>query len=146
MEGINLTKIYSKHICKYHNVSPCTTYYILIKWKEVQFYQQNTLLPQAFQGQPNSRYQASNTLSFFMPASLTQPDFLEFWARISETGSNPFPWKWSKLCASNPSGYKDLGKWEVLLKNLIREADTWLLPSLYPFRDNSHDYKSTQVP
>jgi methylphosphotriester-DNA--protein-cysteine methyltransferase len=24
MEGVNLTKIYCKHICKYHNVSPCT--------------------------------------------------------------------------------------------------------------------------
>jgi hypothetical protein len=25
MEGINPTRIYSKHMCKYHNVSPCTT-------------------------------------------------------------------------------------------------------------------------
>jgi hypothetical protein len=23
--GVNLTKIYCKHMCKYHNVSPCTT-------------------------------------------------------------------------------------------------------------------------
>jgi hypothetical protein len=25
VEGINLIKIYGKHICKCHNVSPCTT-------------------------------------------------------------------------------------------------------------------------
>jgi hypothetical protein len=25
MEGVNLTKINYKHICKYHSVSPCTT-------------------------------------------------------------------------------------------------------------------------
>jgi hypothetical protein len=25
MEGVNLTKIYCKHTCKYHNVSPYTT-------------------------------------------------------------------------------------------------------------------------
>jgi hypothetical protein len=25
MEGVNLTMIYYKHICKYHNVFPCTT-------------------------------------------------------------------------------------------------------------------------
>jgi hypothetical protein len=25
MEGVNLTTIYCKHICKYCNVSPCTT-------------------------------------------------------------------------------------------------------------------------
>jgi hypothetical protein len=25
MEGVNLSYIYCKHICKYHNVSPCTT-------------------------------------------------------------------------------------------------------------------------
>jgi hypothetical protein len=25
MVGVNLTNIYCKHICKYHNVSPCTT-------------------------------------------------------------------------------------------------------------------------
>jgi hypothetical protein len=25
MEGVNLTKIYYKHICKYHNISPCRT-------------------------------------------------------------------------------------------------------------------------
>jgi hypothetical protein len=24
MEGVNLTKIYCKHICKYHDISPCT--------------------------------------------------------------------------------------------------------------------------
>jgi hypothetical protein len=25
MEGVNLTEIYCKHICKYHNVTPGTT-------------------------------------------------------------------------------------------------------------------------
>jgi hypothetical protein len=31
MEGVNLIKIHCKHICKCHNVSPHTTYYMLIK-------------------------------------------------------------------------------------------------------------------
>jgi hypothetical protein len=30
MEEINPTKIYCKHICKYHNVASCINYYILI--------------------------------------------------------------------------------------------------------------------
>jgi hypothetical protein len=25
MEGVNLTNLYYKHICKYHHASPCTT-------------------------------------------------------------------------------------------------------------------------
>jgi hypothetical protein len=28
MEGVNLTKIYCKHICKYHNVSPVQLVYV----------------------------------------------------------------------------------------------------------------------
>jgi hypothetical protein len=31
MEGVNLVKIYCKHICKYHNVSLLYNYYMLIK-------------------------------------------------------------------------------------------------------------------
>jgi hypothetical protein len=31
MEGLNPTKKYFKHICKYHNVSPLCSYYMLKK-------------------------------------------------------------------------------------------------------------------
>jgi hypothetical protein len=31
MEGVNLIKIYCKHICKCHSASPLYNYYMLIK-------------------------------------------------------------------------------------------------------------------
>jgi hypothetical protein len=40
IEGVNLTKVYYKHICKYHNVSPCTTiiYQLKILSKNIEYY------------------------------------------------------------------------------------------------------------
>jgi hypothetical protein len=35
MKGVNLIKIYCKHICKCHNVSALYNYYMLIK-KEIK--------------------------------------------------------------------------------------------------------------
>jgi hypothetical protein len=36
MEGVNLIKIYSEHICKYHDESLLYNYYILINKKETR--------------------------------------------------------------------------------------------------------------
>jgi hypothetical protein len=48
MEGVNLTKIYCKHICKYHNVCPCTCYYMLVLYAstiiKTMIFQKNILI------------------------------------------------------------------------------------------------------